>query len=95
MHVLALRRDTSKSGGQSQADEVLGPDQKLELFARYLSDGAANDLADELNFAWELVERLRHKAGIRESMASPPQPSPQPLLPATQLPRQKLYSNAI
>jgi phosphoglycerate dehydrogenase-like enzyme len=34
MHVLALRRDTSKSGGQSQADEVLGPDQKLDLFAR-------------------------------------------------------------
>ena len=42
---------------------------QLEAFCRYLHDTSCHDLSDELNAAWETVERLRAKAGVRESMA--------------------------
>jgi hypothetical protein len=54
-------------------DKRFGPAQ-LEQLARYMQDNATHALADELNYAWEQVDKLRHKTNSRES-----------LLPATQL----------
>jgi len=44
-----------------------GPAQ-LEDLCAYLQSTATNPLSDELHYAWEQVERLRHKTGSRESL---------------------------